>query len=40
MAFACVYVLSQQANPSSAKNAGKEEQKLDFDYFRIISIDY
>jgi hypothetical protein len=26
--------------PSSAKNAEKKEQKLDFDYFGIISIDY
>jgi hypothetical protein len=24
MAFVCVYVLAQQADPSSAKNAGKE----------------
>jgi RNA polymerase sigma factor len=37
MAFACAYVLAQQADHSSVKNAEKKEQKLDFDYFRKIS---
>ncbi|MHB8101806.1 MAG: hypothetical protein ACYDEF_06440 [Methanosarcina sp.] len=41
MAFACVYVLAKQADPLSApKMREKKEQKLDFDYFGIISIDY
>ena len=40
MAFACVYVLAQQADPISGKNVEKKEQKLDFDYFGIISTDY
>jgi hypothetical protein len=34
MAFACVYVLAQQANPSSAKNAGKERAETVFRLFR------
>jgi hypothetical protein len=38
MVFVCVYVLAQQADPSSAKMRERKEQKLDFDYFRIISI--
>jgi hypothetical protein len=37
MVFVCVYVLAQQADPSSAKMRERKEQKLDFDYFRIIS---
>jgi len=40
MVFVCVYVLAQQADPSRAKMREKKEQKLDFDYFGIISIDY
>jgi hypothetical protein len=40
MAFVCVYVLAQQADPSSTKMREKKEQKLYFDYFGIISIDY
>jgi len=33
MAFACVYVLAQQADPSNAKNAGKERAKAGFRLF-------
>lgn len=33
MAFACVYVLAQQADPSSAKNAGKERAEAGFRLF-------
>ena len=40
MVFVCVYVLAQQADPGSAKMREKKEQKLDFDYFGIVSIDY
>ena len=38
MAFACVYVLAQNVALAVPK-IGKKEQKLDFDYFGIISID-
>ena len=38
MIFACVYVLAQQADPAAPKIRKKKEQKLDFDYFGIISI--
>jgi len=37
MAFAYVYVLAQQADPSSAKNAVKKEQRMDFYSFGIIN---
>ena len=41
MVFARVYVLAQHVDPSSTKNAGKKEQKLDFDYlFSESSRDY
>ena len=33
MAFACVYVLAQQADPSSAKNVGKERAEAGFRLF-------
>jgi len=33
MAFACVYVLAQQADPSSAKNVGKEKAEAGFRLF-------
>jgi hypothetical protein len=38
MIFACVYVILKQADPAAAKNDGKKEQKPDFDYSGIISI--
>ncbi len=38
MVFACVYVLAQQADPEAPKIWKKKFQKLDFDYFGIISI--
>jgi hypothetical protein len=40
MGFVCVYVLAQQADPAAPKMREKKEQKLDLDYFGIISIDY
>jgi hypothetical protein len=40
MDFACVYASHSKLTPISATNAGKKEQKLDFDYSGIISIDY
>jgi len=33
MASACVYVLAQQADPSSAKNVGKERAEAGFRLF-------
>jgi len=33
MVFVCVYVLAQQADPSSAKNAGKERAEAGFRLF-------
>jgi len=33
VAFACVYVLAQQADPSSAKNVGKERAEAGFRLF-------
>jgi hypothetical protein len=40
MAFACIYVLTQWADPAAPKMQEKKKQKLDFDYFRKMSIDY
>jgi len=39
MDFACVYALTQQADRRNTKILEREEQKMDFDYFGIISID-
>jgi len=33
MVFVCVYVLAQQADPSNAKNAGKERAEAGFRLF-------
>jgi hypothetical protein len=40
MAFACVYVLAQQADPNNPKMMENKEPKLDFEYFGIISFNH
>jgi len=40
MIYACVYVLAHRLIPAAPKMREKKEQKLYFDYFGIISIDY
>ena len=44
MVFVCVYVLAQQADPSSAKDAGKERAEAGFrlfwNFINRLLVDY